>query len=350
MQQPHTGTRLLSYSEVSRALDCWAAWDFAYGDTLAGSSLEPKQTAPILSQGRAWGAAVQAWHSNAGDVRAGDVAVDALCESLDQDAAKQKPLGIYRHDEHEAMRDRLLSVFTHYANTAEPFAIEPSVEFELNVPIPSRTGKRPSSRYRLLAFIDGWERDDDGRGVWLHEFKLRGTLTPVALIQMSRQVRWYAWAWERWFDQPVYGIKVHERWNEAPRPARLVQGRKKGEDKVPSHAKDQLTTADAYLAACEEHDVTFDPDTLAMLKQRRWQQSTTLILRESEKVEAGTELVTAARLIHQLDSGALYPLRNVKRSNCNGCRFREICPAPDEALVDEFFSRVPPKRERPPIE
>ena len=60
--------------------------------------------------------------------------------------------------------------------------------------------------------------------------------------------------------------------------------------------------------------------------------------------------MSAACLIRDLDSGERIPIRNVRPQNCRSCAFREICPAPDSELVDAWFERVPPKRDRETIQ
>lgn len=338
--------RTLSYSEVSRALRCMAQWDFSYGGHLAGTALKAKRVVPILSEGRAWGAAVAAYHStlHMGHPACNRAAMTALDDSLNADADRQREFGVHDPPAHDELRARLLRILGHYIDTAEPFELDPVLERQLFVPIPSRSGERPSSRYRLQSYLDG-TRDIDGRP-WLVEFKLRNTLTSVELIALSRQIRWYAWAYWQESGVKVAGVEVHERWNEVPKPARLVQGKRKGQERVPSHAKDQVTTVGKYLDLCGEFGVEPNPDTLAALRRRRWQQRVPIMFRDGELEEAGRELVSAAKLIRDLDSGELMPLRNAIRSNCSGCSFREICPNPDSELVDDLFERVEPKRLR----
>lgn len=332
-------TRLLSQSEVGQALDCFARWDFAYGGRLAGSALKAKRVAPILSEGRAWGAAAAAWHTGT----AND-ALRALAESLERDAKRQREHGVHVQSEHDEIRERLTRMLLHYASIAEPVRMDAVVERELNVPIPSRTGVRPSSRYRLLCYVDATRRES-GR-TWLVEFKLRGQLSTVQQIQLERQIRWYAWAyWRTTGDRPA-GVETVERWNEVPKPPRLVKTGRRDGSLRPSHAVDQLTTAESYRSVCTEYGVAPEPDTVAALEQRRWQQRVPIILRDGELEEVGRELVSAARLIGQLDSGALWPVRNAKPRNCNGCGFRDICAAPDPDLVDALYERTLPKRER----
>jgi hypothetical protein len=336
-----SGTRLLSQSEIGSALDCQARWDFGYGGRLAGSALKAKRVAPILSEGRAWGAAAARWHTNGFGLYD---ACDALADSLSRDAERQREFRVYDPAGHEALRKRLTQMLTHYHSIAEQIPMDPVTERELNVPIPSRTGHRVSSRYRLLGYIDA-TREVDGR-TWLVEFKLRGRLSTVQQISLSRQIRWYAWAYERETGIPIAGVETVERWNEVPKLPRLVKtGRKDGALR-PSHATDQLCTADDYLASCAKYDEEPHDDVLAALRERRWQQRVPIVLRRGEMDEVGRELVSAGRLIAQLDSGLLYPMRNAKPQNCNGCSFRDICAAPDPELVDALYERIPAKRDR----
>jgi hypothetical protein len=334
-------TRFLSYTEVSRAMTCQAQHDFAYGDQLAGSSLKPKAVAPLLSGGKAWGAAVAAFHSTL----SGSAAIDALKAALEEDADRQREFGVHDPDHHEELLMRLLRILAHYIDTTEPWKADEYVEHKLVVPIPSRSGKGVSSRYKLLSYVDA-TRQIDGRP-WLVEFKLRSQLTSVEFIQLSRQIRLYAWAWWQATGTKPAGVEVHERLNEPPHPPRMVQGRKKSDAAyVPSHAKNQLCTPDAYIAACQEHGVDWQPETAEALRSRRWHQVVPIIFRDGELEEAGREMVSAAKLIRDLDSGELYPVRNSKPQNCRGCAFKDICPAPDNGLVDALYERLPPKRER----
>jgi hypothetical protein len=233
--------RLLSYSEIETALTCWARWDFQYGGRLAGSTLKPKRTAPLLSEGRAWGAGVAAWHHHGGELLAQWEAHRAIRTSLDADRQRMEDLGLpvdlAQFADTEA---RLIAMLDHYASTAEPLPSLERIEGEIVVPIPSRSGRRASTRYRFLCYLDGFTRHADGRNL-LVEFKLRSQLTPPALIERQRQPRWYAWADWRSTGRIPSGVIVDERLNEVPKPARLTdKGRK------PSHAKDQLTTPEAY--------------------------------------------------------------------------------------------------------
>jgi hypothetical protein len=237
---------------------------------------------------------------------------------------------------------RLASMLDHYMSTAERLPTLIALkEREFNVPIPSRTGQRGSSRYRFQGFIDGWTEDERGR--WLVEFKLRGRLTAFALLQLSRQVRWYAWAMQRESGgefRPV-GVVVDERLNEEPKPPKILKSGK------PSHDKAQVTTPEWYIAVCEEHDVEPHDDVVEALGQREWQKRHWLPLRPSEIDEAGEELVSEAKKIGQYDRGELFPTRNAQPFICERCKFKKICDSPrDDLYVDTLFSRGLPKRDR----
>jgi hypothetical protein len=331
--------RTLSYSEVSTALECQARWDFRYGEQLAGSSLKEKTVVPRLSEGRAWGAAVAAFHTSLGQFQPGQEAIDAMDASLDADAELQKAEGLYSDEAHMQMRTDLLAMLVHYTDTAEPVEMDPVTERELLVPIPSRGGVRRSNRYRLHCFLDATSTTPD-RSVWIEEFKLRGRLSDVRLIIRSPQIRWYAWAyWQATGIRPA-GVNVTERLRSIPKQPRVLKGGKL------SHAKDQLCTLDAYLAACEEHDVEPDDVTADHLGRRQWQQRVPVVFRESELEQAGEDLISAAKLIRQLDSAELRPLRNARPAICSGCPYTEICDDPTSSFVDTQFDRRPPKRLR----
>lgn len=346
-------TRSLSFSELSKAQTCQAQWDFAYGGHLAGSALKAKATAPLLSQGRAWGAAIAAWDATRQGALSNDrvgyaEAVAALDASLEEDAERQREFGVHDPQHTADTRNHLVAILSHHVTIAEPLAIE-RLEEEIEVPIPSRTGRRGSTRYRFLARFDGVTVESPyGPGHWLVEYKLRGQLQSVRLITRSRQMRWYAWAWQRKYGIPVYGVIVAERLNQPPKPARLVQSKKRDESMTVSHAVDQLTTPGRYLDACREFDVEPQPETVLALEARRWHQRVPISFRPGELDEAGRELVSGAKLIQALDSGDIFPVRNVRPANCNGCFFRDICDDPMAELVDALYERTVPKRDRQP--
>lgn len=343
-------TRTLSYSEIQTALTCMARHAFAYtGHLTGGDTLKPRSIAPILSEGRAWGAAVAAWHADREHrlMRATAALHASLIADADQMIEAGLPVDL---DGLVEMEQRLAIMLGHYCATSVPFSNLTRLEDEVDVPIPSRGG-RVSNRYRFLARIDGYTVDDEGRQ-WIVEFKLRGRLQPFSLIERQRQIRWYAWALSR--CQRGYGpdgVIVEERLNAIPHEPNLVKARRKGEGiegRVPSHAVDQLTTAAEYVAVCERYGVEPMPETMTALEARVWQQRhAPLRLRPSELAEAGRELVSAAKLIRDLDSGELAPIRNATSSNCGRCQFREICAEPsDHLFVDSLFVRRPPKRVR----
>lgn len=331
--------RTLSFTEISAALDCLARHDFRYGEQLAGSSLKEKAVVPRLSEGRAWGAAAAAFHTHAEQLTAGQAAIEAMDASLAEDIEKQLAEGVYDEEAHTAMRTGLLEMLIDYIDAVEPIWMDPVVERELLVPIPSRGGVRRSNRYKLHCYLDATSTSDDGR-VWIEEFKLRGRLSDVRLIIRSQQIRFYAWAyWQATGIRPA-GAYVNEHWRQTPKPPRILK------DGKLSHAKDQLCTHAAYLAACEEYDVEPKAETAEYLRTRQWEQRVPVVFRDEELEEVGRTLVSAAKLIHQLDVGDLYPIRNAHPANCSGCAFSEICDDPRSSVVGTLFERRPPKRLR----
>jgi hypothetical protein len=345
--------RLLSYSEISSALSCQARHAFAYtGHLTGGSTLRRRSISRTLSDGRAWGVAAARWHQGARTLLGAVEAADALRLELDAAEAEMFERGVTLEvAERVAAEARLLEVFTHYASTVEPFAGLSRLEHEIVVPIPSRGGVRSSSRYRFLAKIDGWTLDADGRP-WLVEFKLRNRLSAVQVIQSSPQLRWYAWALERSHGITPVGVLLDERLNVAPHTPRVVKAKRRGEGidgLTVSHSADQAITVEAYVEACRRYDVQTNPDTLAALHSRVWQQRVPIIFRAGELDQAGQELVSAAKLIRDLDSGELTPIRNAAPHLCNGCAYREVCPTPDDELyVEALYERTEPKRSRQP--
>jgi hypothetical protein len=369
--------RLISHSEIERAMACWASWDFSYGGHLAGTALRRKEAHVRLREGRAWGRAVAALHGAVESASGEADPVDgpartqrvseghgapgtsaptqglqayvrglrALNEAIDEDADTLREHGLYIETEHHDMAIRLGHLLAHYSLTSAPLQVH-SPELELRVPLPSRTGKSISNRYVFHGYIDGLT-EIDGR-LWIVEYKLRGRLTSFEDIVRSRQPRRYAWAAEQQLDRPVAGVIVDERLNEVPKAARWVKGKKKTDAPlVPSHAKDQMTTRELYEAACAEAGVDVDSETAVVLGQRHWQNRHMILFRRSEIEEAGRELVSAAQVIAQLDSAVLFPVRNTSPQRCAMCSFSQICSDPGDAdLVDLHFSREVPKRDR----
>lgn len=351
-------TRLLSHSEIDTALTCWARHAFAYtGRLTGGQTLKPRTTAPILSEGRAWGAAVAAWHAHGGELTALFDGHDALRKSISADAEQMAEAGVPPSAELlTEMENRLGAMLDHYAATCEPLAPLTMLEGTLDTPLLSRSGTgRASTRYRFTGFIDGYTVID-GRQ-WIVEFKLRGQLTPPELLERQRQIRWYAWALARMQGYGVNhgtlpaGVIVDERLNEVPQQPRTVQAKRKGEGvdgRVPSHAKDQVTTPELYADLCHEYGELPKLEVVEHMRQREWQRRFPILFRPGELEEAGRELTSAAKLIRDLDSGELDPIRHAKRQTCNGCRFKAICTNPgDDLLVDSLFTRTEPKRLRP---
>jgi hypothetical protein len=369
--------RLLSYSEIETALTCWARWDFAYGGRLAGSTLKPKSTLPVLSEGSAWGAGVAAWHLHQGELTASWEAHQALRDALDRDAARMTAAGFPPSlDERVEKEERLGAMLDHYIATSEPLPNVQRLEAEVVVPLPSRSGKRSSTRYRFLCYVDAL-MDDNGQQKAV-EYKLRGRLTDPELLIKQPQPRWYMWALTKSQNGHMpNAIIVDERLNEAPKPARVNRGRSKkcttckGEGKTesawggpapctacngtgkiydspgPSHAIDQLCTAEDYAAVCHEFGELPKLEVVEALRQRQWQQRFEIPMRPSEIEQAGRDLVSAAKLIRDLDSGELTPIRNASTMHCNGCRFKKVCAEPtDELFVDSLFDRSIPKRLR----
>jgi hypothetical protein len=389
-------------------MDCQARHAFAYtGHLTGGTTLVPRAAHARLREGRAWGRAVAALHAAVDDGgavtpvanliadsspatlwpsdarapaptgcgspacggtsiadsstyvpardRDGNVGLfvrylDSLLElekSLWEDADDLRAAGVYNQTEHEDMWQRLKDMLWHYASTSEHLEIT-DPELELQVPIPSRTGARASNRFTFQGFLDGLTVIDGL--TYIVEYKLRGRLSTFEQAVRGRQYRRYAWAAERCLDTQIAGVILDERLNETPKPARWVKAKRKGEGidgMTPSHAKDQLCTAESYLEACREADVDPVAETIVHLEQRRWQVRHVLHFRRHEIEEAGRELVSAAHLISQLDSGVLWPVRNESTLRCGGCAFREVCPRPDDhELIDLNFERTTPKRNR----
>lgn len=331
--------RSISYSEISTALTCPARWDFRYGGHLAGDALAPKLVAPQLREGRAWGAAVAVWHQHSTDLLAGFFARRAVQETLSVDLEAIEAAGGWKAlNEVVEMEERLGAMLDDYARQAVLIPDLHRLEDEIEVGVPSRTGRQSSTLYRYLCRIDGYTEE---RGRWLVEFKLRRQLTPIDLIQMNPQHRWYAWAHQHETGEPIIGVLIDERLNAVPVEPRILKNGHVSQD------KHQMTTPAMYARACETTDTPVDPEVVEALAARSWQQQVPIQFRPSELEEAGRELTSAARLIRDLDSGDLAPIRNAARARCSGCEFRSICPNPtDRLLIDANFKRVAPKRLR----
>lgn len=329
--------RLISHSEASALMDCQAKHDFSYVGQLAGSALKAKSTAPQLREGGAWGAAIAAWHEHAGEDVALEHAKAALEIRLSLDAADQQAFGTYDPDEHTRIAEHLLALIEDYTAHTEPIPLT-RPEHKLEVPIPSRTGLRSSNRYRLVAFLDGIHTDSEGRD-WIVEFKLRKQLQAFELIAKARQTRWYAWAWRRATGRSVAGVIVDQRLNAVPAAVKL------NKDETPS--KVQSCRPDAYFQAFGSLEGEPDAEVVAKLYAKQWSSRHRLLLTDAELEEAGKQLASVGSLVHQLDAGLLFPVRNPSPMRCPGCAFREICTDPgDTELVEALFERRPPKHER----
>lgn len=329
--------RLVSHSEAASLLDCQAKHDFAYVGRLAGSALAPKQTPLLLREGRAWGIAVALFHSGIAS-RSVDELHDevqrAVRASLEKDAEQQRAAGVYLPDEHRESEARLLEMLAHYIGltVGDPLPIT-RLEHELLVAAPARTGQRKSSRYRFLARLDGVHEDEHGR-TWIVEFKLRRQLSSFDQIVLSRQIRWYAWAWRETTGVEPTGVIVDERLNAVPSAVRI------NKDGRPSAR--QSCRPEAYVAAGGS-----DEQVLEGLRQKCWQARHPILLRPEEIDEAGQQITSVARQIQAFDAGHLYPVRNPSQMRCPSCAFREVCPTPgDTELVDALYVRKPAKRDR----
>ena len=336
-------SRSVSYSEINSVQTCFRRHDLQYVGHAAGSALKPRSVGRRLTEGRAFGAAVAEFHAHGAEMFAAWDAHQALTAALTEDFDQMVQAGAFvAADAVTEAQARVGAVLDHYMELAVPIQLT-RLEDPFDVPIRSRSGGRSSSRYRFTGRIDGFAPDEYGHR-WIVEFKLRGQLTPAWLIAMQPQTRYYGVALaHEWGEAPV-GVIVEERLNEAPHPARVLKNGK------PSTDRQQLTTGALYRQACAEAGADADEDLARFFDARQWQQRVPILFRPGELEEAAGELTGAARLIHQLDTGEIPPLRNVSRIHCGGCQFREICAAPrDTAYVDALFERVPAKRDRESI-
>ena len=95
-----------------------------------------------------------------------------------------------------------------------------------------------------------------------------------------------------------------------------------------------------------------DGETVEVLKARRWQARHRVLFHRGELEEAGRELVAAAPLIGQLDSGALHPLRTSRPWTGNGCDHLDNLRRLELDLVGpagELAGHPPEKRTSPSI-
>lgn len=361
--------RTFSHSEVSSLLTCPLRHDLSYSGHRLGCTLKAKVAAPILRDGRAWGALVAAWHQT-GDLVAAEFAMEA---SLIEDANAMTEFGIPVEVVNEQIDDTrkfLLALLDHYMRTPQGeriFGDRP--EHKMVVAIPSRSGRRSSNRYALDTRLDLVETDEHGD--WIVEFKLRGQLTPAHILHKQQQIRWYAWAWRKKTGRDIVGVIVDERLKAMPNPPRMVKAKKQSDaqkaykaecktagiepdkdrlaelgDLVPSHAVDQLCEVHEYEANCRQHGVEPEPDTLLALGGRKWGQRERVFFRRDEMAATGRQLVSAAKHIADADAGNYEPLPNASTRTCNGCQFRDVCDDLDNAeLVDSLFDRRQPRRD-----
>jgi len=323
---------------------CEARWDFRYGGHLAGHTFRPLEVGPYLSQGRAWGQAVAAWHSWNGDTIESRLhAHRVLIETFMEDVHHQRERWVMVPNERIALTlEHLGAMLDDYMSTAEKLGGLIRLEHEYLLPIPSKTGKSSSNRWRFQGFIDGFVVDGNGHD-WLVEFKLRTQLTPVRIMRRSRQVRFYAWARQRETGRPIAGVIVDERLNQSANPVQIVGGKAKR----PSENVSQITTVRLYRDACAALGTEPTDKMLTALGARQWGQRISVPFRPSQLEEAGRELVSAAQKILELDSGRRYPLRNAQKRLCSWCDFDAICDEPtDDLYAKTLYEFTVAKRDR----
>ena len=326
--------RLLSHSEISTAYDCMAKHSYAYTGTLTGGdALKPKRVHVNLREGRAWGAGIAAWHYT-GDKSAAHA---AMAKSLAADAEELQLVGFYDAQEHHATKNKLAAILDHEIGMSGRLDMV-AMEEHLRVAVRSEGGRR-SPRYDFEGYLDGVV-EEHGR-VWIWEAKLRKQLSSLDQVARSPQLRRYAWAWRELHGVNPAGIILDERLNAAPSEVKLNANG--------SVSKVQSCTVDAYLAACLQAEQEPDEEVLAKLAAKRWGERHRVFLTELEIAQAGRDLFSASRLIHQLetsrDRDRLDPVANPNPMRCPGCAYKEICGSPyDPELIDALFERVPPKR------
>lgn len=326
--------RAISHSETDALLSCQARHAFAYTGALTdGTTLSPRTSAPILRDGRAWGAGVASYHAEGHGTA-------AIYYALEGDKQEQLEAGVYDQPAFADAVNRLTLLLDHYVSTDDERLALIDRERELLVPLRSRSSRRRSTVYRLHAFLDGIHVDAEGRS-WIVEFKLRNRLQPLAQIILSRQIRWYAWGWRESTGHEVTGVIVDERLNELPKPVRV--------NKDGAISRVQSCTPEAYALACADAGQEPHDETLTALRSKTWQQRHRILFRPDELDEAGQQLTSTAQLVHLMDSGALYPTRNPAPQRCSWCPFQPICADPsDRDFIDALYTRKPPKRDRPP--
>lgn len=325
--------RTLSHSEVASLLDCQLRHDFAYVGNVVGSALKPRRTHVNLRAGRAWGAAVAAWDMSGGQIEPARAALDA---SLEQDAIDMREAGWFNDVEFEELYRDLHAMLAHYTSTVPVIGVH-TVEHELRVPIPSRSGKRASSLYQFHGFLDGVATDRNGRD-WIVEYKLRKQLSSLEQITLGRQLRWYAWGWRETTGRNVAGIILDERLNAVPADVRF--------NKNGTVSRVQSCPVDDYVNACLDTEQEPEQDIVDQLRGKRWSQRHTIFLSDRDLDEAGWQMRSSARLVRELESGRMYPTRNPNVMRCGGCAFKGICVDRSDDLIDADFLRVPAKADR----
>lgn len=285
-----------------------------------------------MRDGRAWGAGVASYHALGHGTA-------AIYYALAEDKADQIVAGTFDEQAFEDTVNRLTMMLDHYVTiSTEPRLPLIDRERELLVPLRARSGKRRSTIYRLHAFLDGVHIDAEDRP-WIVEFKLRGRLMTLEQIVLSRQIRWYAWAWREATGREPAGVIVDERLNELPHSVRV--------NKDGTVSRVQSCTPEAYTLACADREQEPHPETLTALRSKTWQERHRILFRSEELDEAGWQLTSTAQLTQLMDSGALYPTRNPAPQRCGWCPYRPICADPsDRDLIEALYTREPPKRLR----
>jgi CRISPR/Cas system-associated exonuclease Cas4 (RecB family) len=312
----------ITQSMVASLLQCPAKFSFEYGD-MAGFPIRPKVPALRLREGRAWGEAAQRYHAYAlsDHPRAVSEATRGIVEMLEEDAQAMRDAGMWDETEHDETVAKMFDILAHYCATSEPLNLIQR-EHELSLVFPDFT---------YQCHIDGVHQDPDG-GIWIVEFKLRGAgrMTPLDQIQLWRQIRWYALSYGVNYGQPVRGVIVDERLNDAPKPVRY--------NKDGAVSATQSCTYEAYLAACaERRQMPHDP-TSDRLLAKTWHQRHELILTADEMEDARIELGSAAKLTGLYRDHELAPIRN-PGPLCATCAYNVICPSPsDDRLREAMYA------------
>lgn len=329
----------ISQSEIAQLLRCPAQWGFGYGD-LAGFPLKPKTTALRLREGRAWGQAVQAWHTREPGTDPIVRAHEALLTSLNDDAAFMHTHGVLDEEEFAQTMARMQEILVHYCATQPRLNL---IGSEVELEMPHVDG------WTYRCHLDGIHQDEDGY-LWVVEFKLRtpGAFTSLEIVQLWRQVRWYALALEatngteeiRFYNgepteivrREIRGVIVDERLNDAPNPVRY--------NKNGSVSATQSCLYEEYERACMMLNQPMHEPTVQRLQAKVWQQRHEVYFRPDEMRDALYELESAATLLSLYHNHRLRPIRNPGRQ-CATCAFLPLCPDyTDARLRDALFTPV----------